>query len=249
MREERGEAVKKRRGVLLAAMVAAFLAGLEFAAFPAGGAILFREDFTDLSAWKQVFFPKIKRHTAYGVEKEGNRSYLVARSDASASLLVYRNPFDVYEHPRVRWRWKVSNVYANADPRKKSGDDYPARIYIAFQYDPGTATVFEKAMYNAAKLVYGEYPPLRSINYVWASRPDREKMILSTYTDRSMMVLLEQGAAQAGQWMDEEVNVLEDYRTAFGEDPPRLATIGIMNDSDNTGERSSSYVEFIEVLK
>lgn len=210
---------------------------------------LFREDFHDLSAWKEVFFPKISRHTVYRTERTGTSSALVADSDASASLLVYTRAFDVYGHPKARWRWKVSNVYAGADPRRKGGDDYPARIYVAFQYDPARAGVLDKALYNAARLVYGEYPPLRSLNYVWASRPDRERMIVSPYTDRSMMVLLQAGAARAGQWVDEEVDILADYRAAFGEDPPRLATIGIMSDSDNTGERATAYVDFIEVFR
>jgi len=37
------------------------------------------------------------------------------------------------------------------------------------------------------------------------------------------------------------VNVLEDYRRAFGEEPPRVRSVGIMSDSDNTGERTVAY--------
>lgn len=235
-------------GRIMAVLVV--LAGVAcFSPLCAGDATLFREDFRDLSAWKEVHFPKIPRHTVYGIEKSGSDSYLMATSDASASLIVYRNPFDVYEYPRVRWRWKVSNVYAKAVPRSKEGDDYPIRMYIAFQYEPGKAGILEKAMYNAARLVYGEYPPIKSLNYVWASRPEEERMIVSSYTDRSMMILLEAGAAKATQWVDEEVDILADYQKAFGGSPPRMATIGIMNDSDNTGEKSVSYVDYIEVLK
>jgi hypothetical protein len=45
------------------------------------------------------------------------------------------------------------------------------------------------------------------------------------------------------------VDVFEVYREAFGVLPPRTASIAIMNDSDNTGERSVSYVDYIEVYK
>lgn len=210
---------------------------------------LFREDFSNLDGWKEVFFPKIPTHTTYWVQSEEGESFLVARSDSSASLLVYRDTFDVYEFPRVRWRWKIENVYQKGDATRKDGDDYPIRIYIAFQYDPARAGIFQRAQYNAVKLLYGEYPPDSSLNYVWSSSEHVQRVIPSPYTDRSRMILIEQGDGNAGKWITEEVNILEDYQEAFGMPPPHRATIGIMNDSDDTGESSTSYVDFIMVFR
>jgi len=226
-----------------------FMVGAAIPAYSGNDQVLFREDFHDLSAWKDVFFPKISRHTVYRVERSGSESYLAARSDASASLLVYKRPFDVYEYPHVRWRWKVSNIYKNADSKVKSGDDYPIRIYIAFVYDPQDAGPIDRAIFNAARLIYGEYPPWGSLNYVWSSKVLPERTIASPYTDRNRIIFLEKGSSHVGQWVDEEVNILKDYEEIFGKKPPRQATIGIMNDSDNTGEKSTSYVEFIEVYR
>jgi hypothetical protein len=62
-----------------------------------------------------------------------------------------------------------------------------------------------------------------------------------------MMVLLEKGADRAGQWVEERVNILEDYRKAFGTMPPAMASLAIMSDSDNTGEKATGWVEYIEV--
>ena len=50
-------------------------------------------------------------------------------------------------------------------------------------------------------------------------------------------------------WQDEEINILQDYRSAFGKEPPSIASIAIMNDSDNTGQQSVSYIDFIEVFR
>jgi hypothetical protein len=50
-------------------------------------------------------------------------------------------------------------------------------------------------------------------------------------------------------WRDEEINIVEDYEKAFGTRPPLRARIAVMNDSDNTGERAVSYLEFIEVYR
>jgi hypothetical protein len=214
-----------------------------------GKTILFREDFGTLDHWKPFFFPKIKRHSVYTIEKDGVRHCLKAESNASASAIVYKDSFNVYDHPKARWRWKVRNVYAKGDPRTKEGDDYPMRVYIMFEYDPDKAGFGERITYGLARTLYGEYPPHSSLSYVWASREDRETFLVSPYTDRAMLVLLEKGPEKAGTWVDEEVNIVEDYQKAFRTRPPALARIAIMNDSDNTGESSVSYMEYIEVFK
>ena len=64
-----------------------------------------------------------------------------------------------------------------------------------------------------------------------------------------MMIPLRSGSALAGQWLEEERNILEDYREAFGEDPPATAGLAFMNDSDNTGESSESWIDWIEIYK
>ncbi|OPY10330.1 MAG: hypothetical protein A4E66_01562 [Syntrophus sp. PtaB.Bin001] len=211
--------------------------------------LLFCEEFKDLSNWEPLYFPKIKKHSSYAVISEEGRSYLRAVSDASASAIIYRKTFNVYDYPRIRWRWKVDSVYTKAKGREKTGDDYPIRIYVMFQYDPQKAGFSERLMYAASKALYGKYPPHSSLNYVWASRENEAGIITSPYTDRSRMIVLEKGRNKVGQWIDEKVDVLEDYRKAFGKSPPAIAGIAVMNDSDNTKERSVSYVEFIEVFK
>ena len=45
------------------------------------------------------------------------------------------------------------------------------------------------------------------------------------------------GAAPLGAWVMERRNVVEDFRRAFGRDPPdRVAVIGLFTDNDQTGE-------------
>ena len=176
-------------------------------------------------------------------------NYLQAASNASASGLIYKNTFNVYDYPRIRWRWMVENVYKKGNAKEKSGDDYPLRIYIIFKYDPDRAGFFESLKYSSAKRIYGEYPPHSALNYIWANRDYKEEIITNTYTDRAEMILLQKGSSNVGKWITEDVNILEDYRKAFGEDPPPIASIAVMNDSDNTGERSVSYLDYIEIYK
>lgn len=226
------------------------LALLFAAAVVCGGneKVLLREDFQTLEQWKPLFFPKIKKHSTYAVHLEEGPC-LRAESQGSASGLVCRKTFYPHEFPFLRWSWKIENVYEKGDVRKKAGDDYPIRIYLMFKYDPDRVGFYDRLKYNAAKLLYGEYPPDSSLNYIWANREDEQSIVSSPYTDRSKMMPLDQGRTQVGRWVVHERNILDDYRQAFGKEPPAEASIAIMNDSDNTGEHSVSYVRFLEVFQ
>ncbi len=211
--------------------------------------VLFREEFNDLENWRQLYFSKISKHSFYTIQKEKGNAFLRAESDASASGLIFRKEYDVYAYPMVRWRWKIDNVYQKGDVAEKSGDDYPIRIYILFKYDPATAPFGQRLKYGLARMIYGEYPPHSSLNYVWASKKQQQRIMANPYADEARMIFLEMGTEKIGRWVDEEINVIEDYHKAFGTSPPATASIAVMNDSDNTGESAVSYVDYIEVYR
>jgi hypothetical protein len=237
-------------------IIAAFLAArlLTSIAGPLHAAeadVLYREEFTSLEAWRPLTFPKIPRHSTYSIATDSGQSefWLKAESDGSASGIVWKKQYNVYEYPRLRWRWRVENVYARGDAAKKSGDDYPLRLYVMFQYDPASASAGKRFKYGFAKAAYGEYPPDSGLNYVWESRESPAEFVVSPYTESMMMFLREKGAARVGQWVEEEVDVLADYRKAFGKDPPRNASLAVMNDSDNTGEKAVSFIDWVEIVR
>lgn len=214
-----------------------------------GSRVFLREDFDDLENWRPLFFPKIKKHSIYTIEKEKDNAFLRTESNASASGIIYRKEFNVYDYPKVRWRWKISNVYAKGNELSKAGDDYPIRIYVIFKYDPEAASFGQRLKYGIAKSIYGEYPPHSSLNYIWANRRHAERIITNAFVDEAKMVLLEAGAEMVDRWIEEEIDILADYQKAFGTKPPAIAGIAIMNDSDNTGERSESFVDYLEVFR
>jgi hypothetical protein len=236
-------------GVALGYAAIMLLLALPVPSHAAGGETFFHEDFNDLDAWRPFFFPKIKEHSEYKTESAAGVSRLVAISNSSASAMIYREDFNVYEYPLLEWRWMVGKVYEKGDARVKSGDDYPIRVYVMFRYDPGRARFGQKVKYGLAKALYGEYPPHSSLNYVWANKAHEERIISSPYTERSKMIILRQGGRQAGAWQEEHADILADYREAFGEDPPARAGIAVMNDSDNTGESSVSYIEYLRIYR
>ena len=191
--------------------------------------------------WKPLTFPKIDRHTIYTVIKEEHVTSIKAVSHASASGLTRRITVDLREYPILSWRWKVSNVLDKGDVGKKQGDDYPARVYITFTYDPRRVSFIERAKFATYKLLYGHYPPLTALNYIWESKAPQGTIVSSPYTDRSKMIVVESSTALINQWVNEQRNVLEDYMLAFGDQPPLVSGIAIMTDTDNTGESAIAY--------
>jgi hypothetical protein len=193
------------------------------------------------SGWKPLTFKKIERHTVYSLVKDGDTVVVKAVAESSASGLVREIKIDPKEYAIVEWRWRVSNILKKGDVHIKEGDDYPARIYVTFEYDPSRLGFFDKAKYEMIRLLYGQYPPIGAINYIWESRTPIGTMIPNPYTDRVMMFVVESGAEKLNQWVSEERNIFEDYKKAFGQDPPMISGIAIMTDTDNTAESATAY--------
>jgi hypothetical protein len=184
------------RATILALALALVAPGVSWG----GKRLLFREEFDDLAEWKPFHFEKIERHFRYSIASHGEERYLRAESDGSASAILFKRPFNVYENPQARWRWKVENLYEKGDVRTKEGDDSSIRIYFIFQFDPEKASFWERIQYESARAIHGEYPPDSTLNCIWSSKAHPERFMTNVYEDRARMVLLRQGSEAIGQW-------------------------------------------------
>ncbi|MGI9310080.1 MAG: DUF3047 domain-containing protein [bacterium] len=217
----------------LAAEAPAVLVVGEFSAARAGGALP--------SGWKPLTFDKIEAHTAYTLVESDGAVVLQADSRDASSGVTREIAIDPNRHPIVEWRWKIANVLDGGDVTRKSGDDYPARLYITFAYDRAKVGWFAKAKYEAARLLYGQYPPLGALNYIWASQAATGTVTPNPYTERVQMIVLQSGAEKVGQWVGESRNIRDDYRAAFGHDAPMISGVAVMTDTDNTHESARAW--------
>ena len=55
------------------------------------------------------------------------------------------------------------------------------------------------------------------------------------------MIVVESGEAKLNRWVNEERNLYQDYKQAFGEAPPLISGVAIMTDTDNTGESATAF--------
>jgi hypothetical protein len=190
--------------------------------------------------WKPLTFKKIPKHTSYEVVKDGGVTIVKAVSEASASGLTKPVVIDPKEFPIVRWRWKIDHVLKGSDVTLKEGDDFPARLYITFEYDPGKVSFGKKLKFKAGQAVFGDIP-IAALNYIWDTKAPVGTIVENAYTDFTKMVIVESGTQKVGMWIDEERNIYEDYKKAFGEEPPMINGVAIMSDTDNTKERATAY--------
>jgi hypothetical protein len=192
------------------------------------------------SGWEPLYFKKISAHTVYSLIKDADVTVVKAVSDAAASGLMRKITIDPKQHPVIEWRWKVDNVIQNSDVRRKDGDDYAARVYITFAYEPEKAGLGRKVKYQTARVLFGEVP-IGTISYIWENKAEKDTLAPNPYTDFVRMIVVRNGASPRGVWLTERRNVYEDYKRAFGEEPPLISGIAIMTDSDNTGESVTAY--------
>ncbi len=179
--------------------------------------------------------------SSYTLVREGEQVVVRAEAQDAASGLVRRVNLDAKRYPMLEWRWKAENVIEDGTVDRKDGDDYAARIYVTFAYDPGDLSLGERVKYEAAKAVSGGDVPLRALSYIWANHPGETDIVANPYTDWVMMVPVESGAENVGAWRMERRNLYDDYRQAFGEEPPAISGIAVMTDTDDTGATATAY--------
>lgn len=199
--------------------------------------------------WEQFKFNKIERHTRYRLVTDDNTVVLKAESDAAASGLIRRIRIETGNYKFISWRWKISNILKNVDTSKKEGDDYPARLFVNFEYDPAKLSLIERVKYQTARLIYGEYPPLCAISYVWGSKNPKGTVVPGVYSERAVSIVVESGESRLNQWIEVTRNIQKDYRAVFKTDPPPISGIAIMTDTDNTGESAVAYYGDIVLKK
>jgi len=129
----------------------------------------------------------------------------------------------------LSWRWKVSNVVCSAIETRKDRFDAAGRVMVIFGTEGGFS------------LFGGGLPPGPRIEYIWASRASVGQIFDHPGEKNCKVFVLESGDRRAGGWAEERRNIRKDFKAAFGEDPPKLAAVGIETDTDHSNERVTAY--------
>jgi hypothetical protein len=106
----------------------------------------------------------------------------------------------------------------------------------------------KKLKFKAGQVIFGDIP-IAALNYIWDTKTQAGTFVDNAYTDFAKMVVVESGPKNVGMWVEEERNIYEDYKKAFGEEPPMINGVAIMSDTDNTKERTTAYYGDIQFAR
>jgi hypothetical protein len=191
--------------------------------------------------WKPYRISRTKKPTEYRLVLLEGTVALQATADASASGVHFDTLADPREYPWLTWRWKVPALNPRADNTLSHVEDSPARVIVVFEGGRDKLPPDEQMNFDLVKAMSGNDLPYATLMYIWENRLPEGAVIAHHFTSRVKMIVAGSGHADLGAWHEERVNVLEDYRRAFGEEPPRIRALAVMSDSDNTGARTVAW--------
>jgi hypothetical protein len=195
---------------------------------------------TPPAPWRVIQLDKRVPATLYRVIEWDGVAAVEARADASMALLARPLVVDLNLTPVLCWRWRIDAPLKTADLATKRGDDYAARVYVAFTLPSELMDFATRIKLRLARGLYGDSVPDAAINYVWDNRYPIGTQRPNAYTDRTQMIVLRSGSQQSGAWVMERRDVLADAVQAFGTDRARPILLAVAADTDNTGESARS---------
>jgi len=176
------------------------------------------------------------------VVEDAGATVLKGSAQGSASGLIHYVDLDPRERPLLSWRWKVMALA----PSEASPDDSPARIVVSFAGDVRKLPFGDRLFFDQFRFFTGQQLPYAALMYVWGSRTPRDGIVANGYTSRIKIIAVENGKDKLGKWLEETRNVEEDYRHAFGEEPGKVVSVGIMTETDASDRVLEAYYGDIE---
>ena len=191
--------------------------------------------------WQPVVFAKKENSTKYVFVRDGDSTVLKAIADNSISGLGRQIAIEPAKFPTLRWKWRIAETNLRSDIRSKSGDDFPARVYVLFNINEDELSFLNRAKLKLARYIYGNQVPGAALCYVWSHKELKNTQSWNAFTDRVRMIVLRSGTDNVGIWAQEERNILSDFEKAFGMPAPEISGVVLSSDSDNTNALSIAW--------
>ncbi|MBN2514847.1 MAG: DUF3047 domain-containing protein [Deltaproteobacteria bacterium] len=192
------------------------------------------------------------------LRREEKVTVLHVTSLNSASALLKR--MNVGDDRRIRlenqpilvWRWKINRTVGMAVESRKDRNDSAARVRVIFaeqgmqalEKSPG----FEKIIKHLGVTMPNIEPSGFKIDYIWGTRALKGEIIDYPGSRNHKMIVVESGNSRANQWVWEKRDLVKDFHTIFRGDPPGLAGIVVLTDTDQTNEGVEAYYSSIVLM-
>ena len=161
----------------------------------------------------------------YSVREEAGKRFLAAVSQGLGIQAAKEQEWDLNRYPVLVWAWRAREFPRGADERESATNDSALAVYMLVPHSR----------------IRGP----KAVKYVWS-----EKVPVGTHLTSNVGLtqvrVLRSGTAGKGEWTEERVNVLEDYKKLFKEsETPKPAGIAVLTDSDDTkSSAAGDYANF-----
>jgi hypothetical protein len=205
------------------------------------------------AGWKHVaYLGRAKNEVS--LEKDGKKTVVRMKSLRSVSALLARPEVNIEDYPVLVWRWKVDRVVGMAVESRKDRNDCAARVRVIFGKKEAIPIeknpLIEKLFDNFGITVpEGIEPSGFKLDYIWGNNVRKGDVIDYPDSKNHKMVVVEQGKEKTDRWIWEKRNIHEDFRDLFGNEPPGLAGIAVLTDTDQTNEGVEACFSSIVLMK
>jgi hypothetical protein len=150
----------------------------------------------------------------YKVAEEGGIRFLRAVSKDLGIQAARQTPdWNLSARPVLAWSWRPRQFPKGSDERESSKNDSPLAVYMLVEHSRVTGP--------------------KAVKYIWSERVPTGTHLTSN-NGLTQVRVLRTGAAANG-WVEERVNVLEDFQKYFDEkSAPKPAGIAVLTDADDT---------------
>lgn len=193
--------------------------------------------------WQLMQLDKRVSATHYQIRLWDGVPAIEAIADKSMTLLARPVNAGITQTPILCWRWRIDAPLKDADMANKKGDDYAARMYVAFKLPPEMLSFTTRTKLAIARKIYGDFVPDAAINYVWDNRYAIGTQRANAYTNRTQMFVQQTGSVKANTWVSERRDLMADFTATFGANyvsfgNVQIALVAVASDTDNTGEKA-----------
>jgi hypothetical protein len=157
---------------------------------------------------------KDEGRSIYTVQEEGGLRLLRAVSKGLGIQAAKAYEWDLNRYPVLAWSWRPREFPRGADERDSRKNDSVLSVYML--------------------VPHSQIRGPKAVKYIWSERVPVGTRLESN-GGLTQVRVLESGTDRRDQWVEEHVNVRNDYLEYFQEDEvPKPAGIAVLTDSDDT---------------
>jgi hypothetical protein len=149
----------------------------------------------------------------YSIQQASSLRYLHALAKSIGIQAAKQYEWDPKTYPILAWSWRPLEFPAGSDERQSKTNDSAVSVYAVFPHSPFA---------------------VKSLKYLWSAVvPVGTRLTSSAGLTQARVI--RSGTQGKGEWTEERVNILEDYKKYFDEaEVPKAAGIAVLTDSDDT---------------